>query len=271
MKPGILLILLCATINCLAQNSIRIVVSSGNVFINGSAVLSGQLIQDENTKLVIAHDKVSYAYVVTAQGRHAKLAGGSYRASTIDNTIDSLTKKQNKRSPIEGAICRLPYPVVYEGMTEDSQHIYKIMGDSIYLRWDKNPHFGNKKEPLDGFRITNMFGDPLYKLNSPEKSLVKDLIPLFESEANLYVQLDDAHAFTIKKLHSDTIAIIESELSLATGEQTIKRVLDLIVYDCNGMLLDVLFHLNKKPIDTSILPDDLRNYIAVLKNRFRIQ
>ncbi len=269
MKHSVILTFLLISIGGFAQKSFTIVATSGEVTLNDNPVPAGQIISDATARLVIG-DRNSYVYVVTSEGRHAKLSDGSYKTKTIDDVIEAKARQEGRPPLTSGLVCRLPYQVVYEGMTDRPKPIHRMIGDSLFLRWAKNPRFNNVKDPL-GFSITNMFNDPFYEHKSSEQFVLINLKPFFETDNNLVIQMTDAPMLTIKKEEATTTTRIINDLQMIHADPLSKRVLDLVVYESNGMILDVLFHYNKKPLDVSSLPNDLQNYVAALANRLKIQ
>lgn len=75
----------------------------------------------------------------------------------------------------------------------------------------------------------------------------------------------------MKFITAEESAIILDDLPRVTLDTVSKSILDLVIYDTNDLFLDLMFRLDKiATLDTKSLPNDLKNYVSLLKTKYEM-
>ncbi len=272
MKYLLSFFILLSIHHCKAQDDhlIRIVAYAGEVTLDDLPVTSGQLVFSLSNKLVVAKN-ASYAYVLTQKGYAMKLGPGSYSVKNMEDYI--YKKKYKPRTSPTGAVHKsAPYKLLIIGL-DDVMPIL-LMNDSIHIRWKKNPYSEAVAKPPYRLKFYTVFEETLLEITINENFIKTDLRKIAGNEFAVVVNINDGShdPIPIKFLASEDSLDVFNDLSKVLSDPIQKDILDLVIYDGNNLILDLMFKLDKiSKTEPTSLPSDLKNYVLLLKKKYEIK
>lgn len=257
--------------HCKAQNEhlIRIVSFAGDVTLDDLPVTLGQLVFPLSKKLVVAKN-ASYAYVLTQKGYTMKLGPGSYNIRSIENYV--YNKKYKPRLMQTGAVHKsAPCKLLLIGL--DNVMPILLMNDSIHIRWKNNPIISNVVTPPYRLEFSSVFDDLLSEVMVSENFIKTDLRRIAGNEVMVILNIIDGGCTSIafRFLTSEDSSRFSSDLGKVLSDPIQKNILDLVIYDGNNLIVDLMFELDKiSKTETTSLPSDLKNYVSLLKKKYEM-
>jgi hypothetical protein len=254
--------------NAQGDHVLRIVSYRGDVSIDNISIHSGQLVLSSSQKLAVA--KNSYVYVLTPKGYSMKLGPGSY---TIDGIEDLIYRLKHRALVLRsGTVSKpMPYGLRFIGIDEGEINL-KLVGDSVYLRWKNRNRDAPVKLPYR-FKVFSIFEDVLFEVETNKAEIKIDLRDVAKGDIVVMARINEGTSppLSVKFITAEESAIILDDLSRVTLDTVSKSILDLVIHDTNELFLDLMFKLDKMAtLDTTSLPNDLKNYVSILKTKYEM-